>query len=105
MAPQYKIDRVLGYLLPGPQAGSSVRTVPLFGCYANGLEFLSLDFTCGGLPKIQVEGWIYTSASVDGHTVPLYQCEMSTGYVASNVEGCGLKLSGTLLGYLNAAAS
>lgn len=103
LAPQYKLDKRLGYLLPGPQTSRSVRTVPIFGCYWNGVEYLSLDATCGGLSTIQVEGWLYTAAPLNVKTLPLFQCAIGTGYITANVEGCGLHLTWTLLGFLQSS--
>jgi hypothetical protein len=98
----YTPTGMLGFVT-APHTGSNVQ--PIYGCLdaTKGDHFLSTSSTCGGATVLRTEGHLYRSAPAQVYTLPVYDCQPSTGdRYETNSKTC----SGTrqTLGYAPALA-
>ena len=70
VGPAYRFQSNLGFLVTQRQSG----TAPLYGCVAEGDQFLSRASDCGGAKVRGLMGWIYSSAPAGTPNRAIYRC-------------------------------
>lgn len=96
----YIPEREQGYIYDTEQPG----TVPLYSCVREvdrqTDHFLSLDASCGGASRLELEGWLLKEPSRQAQSIPMYACVDGNDQFVSTNARCEGKTVLYLIGYV-----